>query len=83
MVDSRRFKSIRPEIIQRTTFPLLHLSGTNGNAQALQQEIEETLGVESAYVSIFTEMVYVIFDPQEISLEELRQHIVYLDRSES
>lgn len=60
----------------------MHLNGKIGNANGLQQELEQILGVESAYVSLFTEMVYVVFDPKELTLESLGQHIAYLDRAE-
>ena len=81
MVDSIRFAT-QHKPVGRATLPLNHLGGKINRAKALQRKLERIPGIESAFVSLFTEMVYIIYDPQQINLETLRQRLEQLDLPE-
>ncbi|MDX2003725.1 MAG: heavy metal-associated domain-containing protein [Meiothermus sp.] len=63
----------------RVTLPVFNLGGSQGRARLLQHRLERVGGVESAYVSLSTEMAYIVYDPEEIALEALRKRLEQLD----
>jgi hypothetical protein len=81
VVDSRQLRRLKP--VGRATLPLTHLGGKTGRARLLQRQLEQQPGVESAFVSVFTEMVFIIYDPQRTNLETLRQRVLELDTPEN
>jgi Heavy metal associated domain 2 len=79
MVSSRRWTDKTNKVTSRITLPIEVFKGNSDQAKALQNRIERLEGIEKAYVSPTTEMVYIIYDAQVIDLETIRQKLEMLE----
>ncbi len=74
-MDSRQWTTKIDKRTDRITLQVSRLDGNPNRAKVLQNRLERTLGIERAYVSPTTEMVYIVYDPSEIDVKTIQQKL--------
>jgi lipopolysaccharide biosynthesis regulator YciM len=79
MVNSGQWAVKTNKKTEKVTLYVSYLEGNPNRAKTLQDRLERVLGIERAYVSHTTEMVYIVYDPIRINVQAIQQKLQKLE----
>jgi copper chaperone CopZ len=82
MLSSSRWTNQSTKVTERITLPVRILEPNSNQPvilQRLQEKLERIPGIEKVFVSPTTEMVYLVYDPEVVNLNTIKQKLDWLE----